>query len=480
MVAGMTLAERDMVQDPRIRRACEQENLAILFFKCGLGAVDLQNVLDDFSKLSGYDELSNAPLFFIGHSAGGPQAKTLAIKFAPRCFGLVQYRGGVPGGDESVPDGIPCLMMLGQFDEFGKTMRDDTGRETWEGGRDALVNFRQASPKHLASIIIEPGAGHFAWSDRTAAYLSLFIQKAARARIPNAPGEAGKPVMCKQINPETGWLSQVPAKAPTQPAPASYDRFEGDKSKAAWHFDEEIAKATAAYHAGLAGKQDQFIRWSDPTWVDAGVRNYLTDLKWIDTQSFEVHPHYADNYPKTSASAPGPHWAEAGKPLGHSPAAIQIRPVGGSPVIASGPATFRIQYSALAGADEGSRVTFLAFSPGDDQFRYTEQVGMMPRGFKGLTKGKEQTITFPNIGTLPVDGTSVALHATSDADLPIEYYVAYGPAIIENGKIRAAEIPARTRPPITAKVVAWQFGSARAPLVKGATPIDQNVLIRDR
>lgn len=56
-----------------------------------------------------------------------------------RCFGLVQYRGGVPGGEEAVPPNVPALMMIGQFDEFGGTLRNEAGRETWEGGRDALA-----------------------------------------------------------------------------------------------------------------------------------------------------------------------------------------------------------------------------------------------------------------------------------------------------------------------------------------------------
>jgi predicted alpha/beta hydrolase len=91
----MTLMEREMAKDPCIREACAGEGLAIVFLKCGLGSVDVQRVLDDLADVSGYHELSTAPLMFVGHSAGGRQAKALAGRMHSRCFGLVQYRGGL-------------------------------------------------------------------------------------------------------------------------------------------------------------------------------------------------------------------------------------------------------------------------------------------------------------------------------------------------------------------------------------------------
>jgi len=114
VMAGMTLAERELVKDERIRKACAAEQLAIVFLTTGLGSVDIQKTLDDLAKISGYRELAVAPLFFVGHSAGGPQAKTAAVKMADRCFGVMQYRGGAPSWDPPVPPGLPALMMLGQ------------------------------------------------------------------------------------------------------------------------------------------------------------------------------------------------------------------------------------------------------------------------------------------------------------------------------------------------------------------------------
>src|SRR4051794_14521901 len=55
VMAGMTLMEREFVKDPQVRRACAEQQLAVVFLKCGLGAVDVQKVLDDLAAASGYD-----------------------------------------------------------------------------------------------------------------------------------------------------------------------------------------------------------------------------------------------------------------------------------------------------------------------------------------------------------------------------------------------------------------------------------------
>ena len=102
---------------------------------------------------------------------------------------------------------------------------------------------------------------------------------------------------------------------------------------------------------------------------------------------------------------------------------------------------------------------------------------MMPRGFKGLTKGKTQTITFPPIGSLEVDSAPVVLKARSDSGLPVEYYVAYGPAAVVDSKLYIREVPRRAVFPLTVKVVATQFGRGMKPLVKTASPVEQTIQI---
>ncbi len=478
VISGMTLMEREMSRDPQIREACEDQQLAIVFLKSDLGSADIPKLLSDLARHSGYRELPAAPLFFAGHSAGGPPAKRLAIKMAGRCFGLVQYRGGIAGPNDPVPPGIPTLAMVGQFDEFGGRMRaDDREDGPWEGARNGIAAYRAADRGHLASIAVEPGAGHFAWSDRNAAYLAMYIGKAAQARIPKSwPIDADEPIALKKVDPDAGWLTDLTIKAPGKAAPAPVTEYKGDKNYAAWHFDEAMARATIAYHRGIT-KKDQFIKWNDRYWVDAGTRFFFLGMNWVDDgRTFEVNPVYAEKYPG-QYNGNGPRWPEAGQPVGHSDAPIKIKPVSG-PIKAVGDRRFRMHFDELAPATESSRVTFMAYSEGDDDYRYTEHVGMMPRGFKGLTKGASQTITFPPIGNLKADTKPVELKATSSAKLPVEYHIGFGPAVIEAGKLRITQIPARANFPIAVKVVAYQFGSGVEPFVKTATPVEQVIAIQ--
>ncbi len=120
---------------------------------------------------------------------------------------------------------------------------------------------------------------------------------------------------------------------------------------------------------------------------------------------------------------------------------------------------------------------FMAYSEGDAQYRHTEHVGMMRRGFRGLDRGKPQSITFERLGDLTVDSRPVALKATSDSGLPVAYYVARGPAMIVDGKLTLVEIPARAKFPMTVEVVAYQFGSGIEPLAQTAQPVTRTLHI---
>jgi len=474
VIAGMTLAERELVKDPAIRKACAEQSIAVIFLRTGLGTTDPEKLLNELARTTGYKELAAAPMFFIGHSAGGPQAKDRAVRYANRCFGLMQYRGGGPFNGEPVPNGIPTLMMVGQFDEFGGDMRKPDGYESWQRSTDQLTAHRAEDEKRIASAAIEPGAGHFAWSPRNGAYLGLFIKKAAAARIPAEwSPDNGAPKLIA-VAPESGWLSDMSLKTAATAAP--YAAYTGDKSKANWHFDQQFAEATIAYHKGLS-KKDQFLRWTDSYWVDAGTRYFFNNIKWVgDGQTFEVSPVYADKYPMPEKGG-GPRWPDlAGTPVGQSKAPIKLKLVSG-PIAVASDRTFRMNFDALSPAGEPSRATFMAYSEGDNEFRHTELVGMLPRGFNGIADGKENKITFDPIDSPKLGGAPVALKAAASSELPVNFYVAYGPAIVENNTLKLAEVPARATFPIEIKVVAYQFGKGTEPKVRTATPVERTVTL---
>lgn len=120
LASTQTLMEAHMSLDPDVRAVCQEQGIAILFSKTGLPKQKLLAVLEDFAGQSGFPELASAPLFFVGHSAGGGWANQMAKDFPERCFGLMTYRGGLPWGATAE---IPSLVMVGQYDEFGGDMR---------------------------------------------------------------------------------------------------------------------------------------------------------------------------------------------------------------------------------------------------------------------------------------------------------------------------------------------------------------------
>ena len=169
-------------------------------------------------------------------------------------------------------------------------------------------------------------------------------------------------------------------------------------------------------------------------------------------------------------------WPQAGQPVGHSEAPILVRQASG-PIEAVAPNQFRMKFSGVCPVDEAGRVTFMAYSEGDDEYRYTELVGMMPRGFKGLGKGKSQKLTFEPIANVKADSAPIELKASSDAETKVEFYVAHGPAEIVDGKLKLSQIPARATYPIEVKVVAYHFGSGVEPFVQTASPVERTFQI---
>lgn len=472
VVGGMTLAERELARDPLIRQACREEGLGIVFLTCGLGGTDLQVALDRLARESGFEEIATAPVLFFGHSAGGPQALRRASEMASRCFGLVQYRGGGPGREPPLPPGIPALMICGQFDEFGKIGRDERGVENWEKDRDEMVAYRRGHPGHLGSFLVEPGAGHFAWSERCARYLARFIASAARARIP----AGDSPLPLKTIDPAGGWLTDPSIRPPGPHAPAPFSDYTGDRAVAFWHLDRELAEASVAFREGME-REDQFITWKDPFRVQAGARKFLTRVSWVDAgHTFEVEPVHADHYPEP-VQGRGSRWGRAGQAVDHAPVPIRVRPVSG-PLVSAGPHRLRVRHDALTPATSMRRVTFLAWSPGDARFRPTECVGMLEGKLLLSRVGQEQTITFATPPDIRADrSTPLLLEAESDANLVVEFHVGRGPAVIEGRELRLAELPPRLRLPAEIEIVAYQRGSFRDPRVKTATPVTRVIRV---
>ncbi len=473
VVLGETSLENPIARDPAVRAACERQSLGILFAKASVASLDLATLLPRLADASGWEEMPELPLFFVGHSAGGPAARAMAIRHAERCFGLMQSRGGGPMGDPPFPDHIPSLMIVGQFDEFGGLMRTSEGVETaWEDPMRALVAHKRKFPNGLSAMAVEPGAGHFSWSVHNARVFARFLEQCAALGLEETEGRT----RVRRIEPASGWRVPLNLRDAGHPVPASVADYAGDPAEASWLFDRESAEIFVAYHAGL-GKRDQFVDWEDPVWIDAGARVYFTKIEWVgDGATFQTHPRPLPREPQQKRGE-NFLWPKAGEEVGHAEGdGPQVRAVVG-PLETLGGNRLRLRPFALSPMDGRIRNSFLAYDEGDHSFRYTERVGMLPRTFRGLTEGRAQTIRFAPPEGLSLKNPSVPLLAESDAGLPVGFYVARGPARVEKGHLVLREVPARGRRPLEIEVVAYQMGSGLDPKVRMASPVSHVLLL---
>jgi len=486
LVGGMTLMEPEFARDPIIRQACAAEKLAIVFFSPSLDALFnykekksgdlLLKALSDLAEASGYRELAVAPLFPYGHSVSTLFASHVACWRPARCFGVLLFKGGIsiPANDpEASLRGVPILAVKGQFEEFGPgpsgNLRDFEDRETaWKTMGEAVLKLRGKDERCLLSMIVEPGASHFAWSEPVARYVAVFIRKAAQARIPDWPVDAKEPVTCREIDPATGALASAGIGKPGAEAAAACKEFKGDPRTAYWHLDLELAKAADAFHAGMTGKKPQFVTFADPRSGKPILVGHDLRLRlgadFVGPDTFRVAGTFLDKPPDKYPKVEGP--------VGHAGGPVRFRAFGGT-VEQTGPDTFRV---GLDGRGR-LRAEILAYHPGDAVYRYAEQQGRIGIPEK-LTKGKAQAIMFPEIAALKVGGPPVKLKAASDAGLAVRYGVESGPAVIDGNSLKPAEIPKRAAFPLKITVIAYQYGSAVEPLVQSAEPVKQVVEVR--
>jgi len=71
----------------------------------------------------------------------------------------------------------------------------------------------------------------------------------------------------------------------------------------------------------------------------------------------------------------------------------------------------------------------------------------------------------------------IKLAASSDANVPVCFYVREGPAQIVGDTLRLMPIPPRTRFPVAVTVVAWQYGRSTEPKLKSAEPVERTFYI---
>ncbi|MDO7846257.1 hypothetical protein Q5H92_07815 [Hymenobacter sp. M29] len=491
-VRGVVLAQFNMeevaiLEDPHFRQEMGELGFAEIWvspafnprfdFTKGAGE-SLNAMLDSLASKSGYAELKTAPLVPMGHSAAASAPYYLAAWAPERVLACLSVSGQWPyfrdkqfapdiWGSRTV-DYVPSLETMGEYEAAA----------TWSARG---LKERQEHPLTPLSMLACPAEGHFATTATKSAYLAFYIKKAAQYRLP-AHSPKGQPPVLRPIDPtKTGWLAEkwVPNQVPSVPA-APVDRYTGDPTQAFWFFDEEHARATEAYQARHRNQRPQLISFL----VDGRPAPQRSTHQQInlpfrplsDERTFVLKGTFLDTVgggsPRLATWAGQP----VGSPIGHAR--------GGGPVVISriaGPFrqlsadTFRLQLERGLGANLRQYDLWLtATHPGDADYKPAVQQAQLVVPLR-LAEGQPQRITFPkpaDVRARRTRRTTVPLAATTDAGLPVRYYVREGPAEIVGNTLRFTRIPPRSKLPLAVTVVAWQRGRRSAPQVQTAEPVE--------
>ncbi len=489
VVAQHNMEEIHILENPGFRRAMAGLGFGMVWvarpfdhlfrFDRGAGAV-FERFLADLAEVSGYEEINYAPVVPLGHSAAASWPYYFAAWKPGRTLAALSVSGQWPyfrheqwapdiWGDRTV-DRVPCLETMGEYESA----------DSWSAGG---LRDREAHPLTPLSMLANPGQGHFASSDAKAAYLALYLRKAAQYRLP-AESPAGQSPRLIPIDPtKTGWLVDKwrRDRAPTAPA-APVGAYTGNPKEAFWYFDEELARETERYHAAWRGLKPQLVGYTQEGALvgqsDSHAQVRLRFLPEADGITFRLGTAFLDTVPAVSGRLTGWTQLPVGAPLGHADGPVTIEKICG-PFEQTAPETFVLRFDreALYAWKKGQvSLWFAAVQAGDAAYKPAVQQAEMvvPTHRK---EGAAQTIAFPPIGTRSAAAGTIRLSATSSAGLPVGYTVLSGPAEVDGDGLRIVQLPARARFPLRVTVLAWQWGRPVAPKVQSAEPVEQTFLL---
>lgn len=413
-------------------------------------------MMDSLALLSGYGELSTAPVVPVGHSAMATMPWNFAAYNPDRTLAVISYHGDAPRtnlcgyGRENVEwgrtriiDGIPGLMVEGEW-------------EWWEARVNPALSFRMKYPGSCISFLCDAGHGHFDATEQSIDYVCRFIEKAAKARL-TASG-------LKKIDPNDGyfmyrWDAQAPLSA-YEPLKgvgrrasqrAIFD-FEKRTRDCFWYIDKEMAELARDIYSTSLGKKQQYIAYTQ----DGRLLDYNPKLHAgtiieprfkADGLTFNIGAAFADS---TRTVRTGKHSANP----------IRISVING-PCVQIDDTTFRFDEYRI-GMDNKRRSTDIwlqAIGEADGTYKGTAQQLNVHAPYK-ITGARNQVITFKPLPDVSQKVRSVRLKASSTSRRPVNFYVKYGPAHVEGNKLILEKLPPRAKFPVRVGVVAWQYGVA--------------------
>lgn len=456
--------EHRLVGDPRIRKVCADNNLAIVWcvpsfmnFKFkneqAVTVAFLQELLDGLAKSSGYAEIATVPWLPMGESGHLLMVDALVEQQPKRCIAAVFMKNPhLPPKNRTVP----TLVYFGTAQEWGQEKGDFLARWKDTGHYAAVLKERAQNPDWAFTYVMDGHSGHFDVDDRSTDFYANYIAAACRARLPEQIGEP-----LKKIDLNTGVVADLPLPGRAKQAAIPFAKASNDQRAAPWFFDNAAAEAAQ----GISG-----IDWSADSVLPAMLGadgaplpfalNGINILKAAqfepDGITFSLKAQLLDKLPS--------NFKEAGRALPTPPGPVTIDWLCG-PIVPLGDGRFRI---ALDRSWPSAACYVAMRHPGGPGVRAVVQPCNVDLKSMRNAQGEAQTLDFSQPSDMNASDAPQPLKATSSAGLPVGFYVESGPATIENGAVKLASIPPRSRLPITVTVAAWQWGRAGEKPVKMA------------
>lgn len=491
VLAQHTMIERGILEDPTFRRTLADLDMAAVFLAPGIdpvydfgrGAVErFAEILGALAEESGYAGIATAPVVPMGHSAHASFSWNFAARHPDRTLAVLSLKGDAPlseltgsgrpnpaWGDRSL-DGIPGLFVMSEG-------------EWWEARFEPLLRFRADNPAAPLAALADVGRGHFDAGPPLVEFLSLFLRKAAEARLPRDGSDR-----LRVVDPVQGWLidrwrGEEPPRAPAAPSAV----FAGDRAEALWCFDAEMARAVERYQANTRGRTRQQVSFvQEGEFVPIANTHGEIELRFLpesDGITFRLEAGFVVPLPpprRVATKDPRPvRWVvhpEPAAPGTHAAGPVRLSVLAG-PAEAIGPETFRVALDRLYSPRDTRTgdVWLLAEHPGDAHHKGAVQQALvrLPRHGDGLV----QTITFEALPDQRSGAATVPLAAHSDAALPVSFFVREGPAFVRDGVLHLVPLPPGARFPVQVTVVAWQFGRGASPKVQAAAAVSRSFQI---
>jgi hypothetical protein len=449
------------------------------YFRFDKGAGEkFDAMMSALAKLSGYSELTNAPLLACGHSAAASMPWYIAAWKPERMIACISVSGqwpyvpdtnNAPDFPDHRIDSVPGIVTVGEYEWADERMPQG-------------LAIKNAHPLMPLSGVGCPADGHFETTDEKVELLALYVKKAAQYRLLKTISGEG-PVKLNPIDvAKTGWLIERYAtdKQPSAPA-APVGQFKGNPMNAFWYFDGELAQAVEAFQQKHRGQPALLGYVQDGQTVPQknGTHQQVT-LKFLpqeDGVTFKLTDAFLDTVPEGRPA----RWAhqKAGEHIEppQTTIPIEIQRICG-PIQKLSNNTWRVTFNRASFLNDrrGNEAWLVAIWSGDSRYKRAVQQAILPIP-RRYNEGKPQTIDFPKIENQPCGVKSLKLKATSDSGQPVSFFVREGPAEMDGDILKFTAIPPRAKFPVKVTVVAWQFGRSSEPKWKTADAITRELFL---